>query len=158
MLRSVTFKCCDRLPGAYKSLSTMLGCVVLCCVDMLRSFGEALRPSTIKSIHLFHRPQIDSPAKPIRKTGKEKVKKERILQNRLNKILNWILRILRSAIFSQVYCSYIYFFCSFLLLMQLIYRVNCLYVSLTITKVHAILVTSTFYFGCLLLHLFSLFN
>ena len=39
MLRSVAFKCCDRLPGACKCWANNVG---ICCVEMLLSFGGAL--------------------------------------------------------------------------------------------------------------------
>ena len=40
MLRSVAFKCCDRLAGAYKYWANNVG---LCCVVMLLSFGPGFK-------------------------------------------------------------------------------------------------------------------
>ena len=40
MLRYVTLKYCDRLAGACKCWASNVG---VCCVDMLRSFGQGLR-------------------------------------------------------------------------------------------------------------------
>ena len=40
MLRYVVLKCCDHLAGAFKCWVNNVG---ICCVDMLRSFGGALR-------------------------------------------------------------------------------------------------------------------
>ena len=46
MLRSVAFKCCDRLAGACKCWANIVG---ICCVEMLLSFGRGLRevPSSL---------------------------------------------------------------------------------------------------------------
>ena len=40
MLRSVAFKCCDRLPGACKCWANNVG---MCCVETLLSFGRGFR-------------------------------------------------------------------------------------------------------------------
>ena len=40
MLRSVAFKCCNRLAGAYKYWANNVG---LCCVVMLLSFGPGFK-------------------------------------------------------------------------------------------------------------------
>ena len=40
LLRSVAFKCCDRLPGACKCWANNVG---MCCVETLLSFGRGFR-------------------------------------------------------------------------------------------------------------------
>ena len=41
MLRSVAFKCCDRLAGACKCWASNVG---ICCVEVLLSFGRGFKP------------------------------------------------------------------------------------------------------------------
>ena len=48
MLRSVAFKCCDRLAGACKCWASNVG---ICCVEMLLSFGRGFRLK--EEVHIF---------------------------------------------------------------------------------------------------------